>query len=497
MMKIIDFVIDSTSKYMDYMPKELRKKSGQFFTSKETALFMASLFDINKNKSEISILDPGAGSGILSAALIEHIQKMKNIKNIKLTCYETDNNILELLKNNLLWIAANSAIHLEWEIVTKNYITSQILEYNRMSGKDIDSLKYDIVIGNPPYMKIAKTADEAKAMPDVCYGTPNLYFLFISMGIFNLIDNGELTFIIPRSWTSGAYFRKFRQKILNESILKHIHLFINRDKVFEKETVLQETMIVKIKKTNKKPKNVVITTTQNNSDFSNKTTFNTLYDNVVAGENKYVFLVTNEKEVEILKKVNRWNDTLPNIGLKMKTGLTVDFRSKSILKNSFDEESVPLFYSQHIKEGKVIFPLGKENEYILTSQSGLLQENTNYLFVKRFTSKEECRRLQCGVYLSRKYSEYKMISTQNKINFITGVKKLSECMVYGLYILFNSTLYDNYYRILNGSTQINSTEINSIPIPPSNIIEKMGKELMEIQDMSEDICDKILRRFIL
>ena len=59
-------------------------------------------------------------------------------------------------------------------------------------------------------------------MPDVCYGAPNLYFLFAAMGMFNLIPNGELVYIIPRSWTSGAYFKKFRQKFLNDGVLEHI-----------------------------------------------------------------------------------------------------------------------------------------------------------------------------------------------------------------------------------------------------------------------------------
>ena len=131
-----------------------------------------------------------------------------------------------------------------------------------------------------------------------------------------------------------------------------------------------------------------------------------------------------------------------------------------------EDDAVPLFYSQHIQDGKVVFPAGKEHEYIVTEQRGLLQENTNYLFVKRFTAKEEHRRLQCGVYLARKHPEYTEISTQNKINFISGLRELSECVVYGLYVLFNSTLYDSYYRILNGSTQVNSTEINSMPVPP-------------------------------
>ena len=118
------------------------------------------------------------------------------------------------------------------------------------------------------------------------------------------------------------------------------------------------------------------------------------------------------------------------------------------------------------------------------------------MFVKRFTAKEEHRRLQCGVYLARKHPEYTEISTQNKINFISGLRELSECVVYGLYVLFNSTLYDSYYRTLNGSTQVNSTEINSMPVPPMNTIEAMGKELIRVRYMSEATCDSILRSYI-
>ncbi len=131
----------------------------------------------------------------------------------------------------------------------------------------------------------------------------------------------------------------------------------------------------------------------------------------------------------------------------MKTGLTVDFRNREALRDHAEAKAVPLFYSQHIKSGKVEFPIGKESEYLVTEQNGLLQKNSNYLFVKRFTAKEEHRRLQCGVYLARKHPEYDEISTQNKINFICGQHELSECVVYGLYVLFNSTPYDCYYRI--------------------------------------------------
>lgn len=158
---ILDYVIESTSQYMECMPKEQRKAYGQFFTSKETAQFMASLFNVPANNAEIAILDLGAGSGILSAALIERLQSISHLQKINLTCYETDVNIVDLLKQNLEWIGHQSRIKVGYRIVTDNFILSQSLEYNHMISADSAPIKYDIVIGNPPYKKIAKESPEA------------------------------------------------------------------------------------------------------------------------------------------------------------------------------------------------------------------------------------------------------------------------------------------------------------------------------------------------
>ena len=95
---MLDCIIERTNRYIDSMPKKERKKYGQFFTSKE----------IPKNKSEVSILDAGAGSGILSCALIERLEQMDFVQKIELTCYENDDNILGLLRENLHTCQANS-----------------------------------------------------------------------------------------------------------------------------------------------------------------------------------------------------------------------------------------------------------------------------------------------------------------------------------------------------------------------------------------------------
>ena len=72
---------------------------------------------------------------------------------------------------------------------------------------------------------------------------------------------------------------------------------------------------------------------------------------------------------------------------------------------------------------------------------------------------------------------------------------MSECLVYGLYVLFNSTLYNEYYRILNGSTQVNSTEINAMPVPDLESIQEMGRKMIKSGDYSEANCDLILEGY--
>lgn len=180
---MLDCIIERTNRYIGGMPKKERKKYGQFFTSKETARFMAELYNIPDNRSKVSVLDAGAGSGILSCALLERLERMASVQTIELTCYENDDNILGLLRENLHTYQTNSKKDIRINIITDNYITSQYLDFNHMLGGNPDPKKYDFVIGNPPYMKIFKDAPEATAMPGVCYGAPQFIFHFCGNGI--------------------------------------------------------------------------------------------------------------------------------------------------------------------------------------------------------------------------------------------------------------------------------------------------------------------------
>lgn len=477
---------DVTASFVESIPKKERKKYGQFFTSRKTAEFMASLFSIDFTKPELKLLDAGAGTGLLATALVERLRGSGYKGNIIVVCYENDVKVLPTLAENLENL--KHTYDIKYEIRIDNYLTSQNFVSADLYKKDAE--KYDMIIGNPPYLKIAKDAPEAKAMPEVCYGAPNLYFLFWAMGINNLKDGDELVYIIPRSWTSGAYFERFRKYLFRNCVITNIHIFGSRDKVFDGESVLQETMIIKVKKTRTKPQYVEMSSSET-SDFADIRFYKVDYNTIVA-PNQFVFLVTSQEEAEILSRVNSQTNTLESDDLKMRTGIIVDFRTREVLRDNEVDGSYPLFYSQHIRNGRVSWPVGREAEYILTDRVGYLQENTDYLFVKRFTSKEEKRRLQCGIYLKADHSQYKYISTQNKINYI---KCDNPELAYGLFVILNSTLYDAYYRILNGSTQVNSTEINLMPVPSKDAIRQMGRELIGME-LTEQNCNKIIDKWI-
>lgn len=494
-LKMLAQIIKNTNRFLEQIPRSERKKKGQFFTSIEIARFMAKMFDLTRIPEKVNILDPGTGTGILSAAVLERLEKETKIKAIHLTCYETDTKVLPVLKQNMEYIAAVLHKNFSYEIRKEDYILSQQNDFNKISFANPDSKKYDLIIGNPPYLRIRKANATAQAMPSVVHGSPNLYFLFTTMSLFNLREDAEMVYIIPRSWTSGAYFSAFRRYLLDNGKINHIHLFVSRDKVFPEEQVLQETMIIKIRKTSKAPDCILITSSQGNADFNHITYLDVPYNSVIKGTMLYVYLPVCKGDMQVLDAINTYKNTLPEEGLRMRTGIVVDFRQKEDLKKEPGEYDLPLFYSQHIKGGRVNHnPSGKEFDWITSKKKNLIQKNQNYVFCKRFTAKEERRRLQCGIYNPNDFKQYKFIATQNKINYIDRIDGLEMSLdtTYGVFALFNSTLFDMYYRILNGSTQVNSTEINSIPVPPIKLINKMGNRLRESKDLSTDNCDRIV-----
>ena len=104
---------------------------------------------------------------------------------------------------------------------------------------------YDLVISNPPYFKIRKDDPRAVAWASVVHGQPNIYSLFMAVSAELLSETGKLVYIVPRSFASGPYFRRFREVFFQRVAPTAVHLFESRKDVFKNQTVLQENLIIR------------------------------------------------------------------------------------------------------------------------------------------------------------------------------------------------------------------------------------------------------------
>ena len=494
-MRLVEEVCAKTQEYLQTVSKATRKTIGQFFTPVSIADYMGKMQSYQNNA--VYVLDPGAGSGILSAALIDNLIS-KGVKHIEVDLYENNQEIIPLLESNFRYILnqlQTEGVALKYHIINKNFIEENHFEWTGL----LPSKRYDIVISNPPYKKIGKSAVEASVMSDIVYGQPNLYFLFMAMGAKLLKKGGEFIYIVPRSFSSGLYFSKFRKWFFSEMRITNLHLFTSREAVGgTHDNVLQETIILKAVKTDEQTPSIIISESVDEFCAKAINSYTVNYDTCVSdNDHAFLYIPTSEQDAMILDFVNSWNANLPSLGFKMKTGLLVDFRERDWLEQTPNSNTVPLLWAYNFHGQKVRFPVevpGKPQYLKDEPSTKRLQMNKgNYVLLKRFTSKEEKRRLQCVLLFEDDFSDYRSISTENHLNFITkeNGRMLQEEM-YGLYVLLNSSYLDRYFRILNGSTQVNATEINSIPFPSIGIIKEIGCNAMGCLDLNESLCDAII-----
>ncbi|WP_343274141.1 Eco57I restriction-modification methylase domain-containing protein [Lentibacillus songyuanensis] len=499
---ILNRIYYKTLDYIKQVKKVERKKIGQFFTPPTVASYMAEL--MTYNQPNINILDTGAGTGILIGALCQKILNNDTITTIHVDLYENDENVLPALTENMILVKRELEKRgktCSYNIIQENFILHNEDFWNDNLWYDNEDKTeenlYDVVISNPPYRKIKKSAPEALVMNYVVHGQPNIYFLFMALSTKLLKPNGQLIFITPRSFTSGAYFKKFRAYFLHNMQLTNLHLFHSRGDVFNSEKVLQEAIILKAVKTNDFFPTISVSSSENadlSSNFSYKVPYETVVD--MKSEDLFIMIPTSIQEVELLDTVKKWESNLLRLGFKLKTGPVVDFRSTQFLKEENSEKTVPLIWASHFKNNEILFPRSpnKYPQYIENTDEskGLLLPNKDYILVKRFTSKEEKRRVQSSLYLSEALPFLK-IGIENHLNYVTKLNgDIEKEELYGLFALLNSSFIDTYYRILNGSTQVNATEVNTIPLPSLEIVKEIGRKLIKTKNITTENCDSII-----
>ena len=214
---------------------------GQYFTPYPIAKFMSSLFPATDEK--IKLLDPGAGIGTLSCSFMERILKEKwNTPDIHISAYDIDKDVYEKLKENIA-TSSSAFKQSDYEIFSEDFLEKTSFEYTWKINET-----YTHVIMNPPYKKILTNSKERQSARAFGLETVNLYSAFMGAAISLTEDNGYIVAIVPRSFCNGVYYKPFREFILRNCAIKHIHLFESRNMAFKDESVLQENIIIMLQK---------------------------------------------------------------------------------------------------------------------------------------------------------------------------------------------------------------------------------------------------------
>jgi adenine-specific DNA-methyltransferase len=470
------------------IPPIHKEKYAQYLTPIEIASFMAQL-SVNYwgGKDKASILDPGAGSGILSFCLINELCKKNNTLNLSLDAWEIDSSIISELIHTCQNINKNQ---FQYSIRQKDFIIeiSQDIFWN-------NSKQFDLIIMNPPYKKIHSESIYRSSLRDLGIETVNTYSAFMALGIKLLADNGIMTAIVPRSFCNGLYFLPFRKFVLDNTVILHIHSFESRDDAFHDENVLQENIIIVLKKAKEKPTEITVSQSRDKlfTDYKERQVF---FSEIVLPDDMQKYITIPTKVMPAIKNI--LSCTNGDLYFDISTGPIVDFRVKDKLVFEEPSKGIPLLYPVHTRNQEINWPVqSKKPNSIMLDEVELKKAvfpKGYYILVKRFSSKEEKRRIYATL-LTPDSLPSNYFTVENHLNIIHHKHgSLNKEVAMGLTAWLNTIYCDNLFRNFSGHTQVNATDLRNMKYPDKDLLVNFGRL---VEGRKQEEYDQIFEKLVL
>lgn len=470
---------------------EAKHKSqfGQFLTPAKTARFMAGLFT-SKDSLHCRLLDAGAGIGSLTSAFLERcIEDHLKFKKVEVTAFELDSLIHNELNGALS--SYKNILPLDYEILGGDFIEQAVNTIQFGSGKG-----FTHAILNPPYKKISSDSRHRQLLRQADIETVNLYSAFVALALAMMSPGGQIVAIIPRSFCNGPYYRPFRDFLLERAAIRHMHLFDSRSKAFKDDDVLQENIILLFERGGKQG-DVTVTTSTDDS-FSDLATHTHPFNRIVFPHDTERFIhVPTSVERNAIELSSAVHTSLEELGIKVSTGPVVDFRLKEHLREMPEAGTVPLLYPAHFAGQNIEWPkadIKKPNAIQRNTETEKwLYPNGYYCVVRRFSSKEEKRRIVASVVQPDTFPDAEMLGLENHLNVYHENKHgLPEALAYGLSVYLNTTGVDENFRRSSGHTQVNATDLKMMKYPSRAALIKLGEWAMRCGEMTQSMIDEQL-----
>ncbi|QDW62066.1 Eco57I restriction-modification methylase domain-containing protein [Oerskovia sp. KBS0722] len=453
---------------------------GQFFTPAAASDLIASLVDLDALPPTVRILDPGAGVGSLTVALVERIRGERPDIEVHAVAVEIDPAVTPTLAETLDELSQYDNVTVE--LIEGDFVALATARDPRLAQP------FDLVIQNPPYGKLAAADPSRRAVARALVDVPNIYAAFWALGVHALRPGGQCVAIVPRSWANGTYFEPFRVWMLYHSSIDTLHVFESRSVVFADTGVLQE--------------NVIVSGTRGRDSQIVKLTASVGHaDDVVTKEVPFAVVVKDDDPHRFVRFTDGATSvpsaavyTLADLGITASTGRVVDFRSRAWLSQEPEPGSVPMVYQGNIRAGSVVHPrseVPKPQHYraaVPEAAKWLVPEGT-YVLIKRFSAKEERRRVVAGVWDSPG-----AVAFDNKTNYLHERKKgLDPDLARGLMLWLNSTPLDQAFRTFSGHTQVNAGDLRVLPFPSREHLVRLGHALPTGVLPDQELIDKLVQ----
>jgi adenine-specific DNA-methyltransferase len=427
---------------------------------------------------------------------------------IEVVAYETDPNLCRLLVCSLSHLGAwlgQRGIEVAHRVVEGDFVLEMAAALGsepRLFSPLAEDTRFEIAIANPPYFKIPRSDSRAQAARAVVHGQPNIYALFMAVAASLLAPGGELVGITPRSYCSGPYFRAFRERFFEMMVPEWLHVFESRRQAFRRDDVLQENVVLKARRADgwwsgsDANDRVVIVSCSDGARDLGKLRPRSVGIRAILDRYSHdvVVRIPVTKDDEILAEtVEEWKGCLHAYGLQISTGPVVPFRAVPLLAKAgvVGATHAPLLWMQNVHAMRIEWPAGVRGkpQYIRASPEAmpLLVPDRNYVLVRRFSSKEQTRRLTAAPLLAGQLGS-RLVGIEHHLNYVhrpNGTLTADEA--WGLAVLYNSSLLDRYFRTLNGNTQVSATELRAMPLPSLDLIREIGKIARRAADAASEV----------
>ena len=455
---------------------DYRGGMGQFLTPPRVAGLLAGMFE--SAVGEVRLLDPGAGVGTLTAAFVEDVLgREQKPRSLHLTAWEAESEFIGRLRQVLeecAEVSRAAGVPTSFEVKHGDMLRdgAALLDEDDLFRGPRQRRGFTHAIMNPPYRKINTDSEARLVLRRAGLETSNLYTGFLWLVGRLLEPEGQMVAITPRSCCNGPYFLPFRERFFGLMALERLHVFDRRDALFAGDDVLQENLIMYARRSAKKRTSVMLTSSDGLPAGAARSRI-VPYSRVMdpADSSRVVHLALDVADDDVKLAVMGLPASLAGLGIEVSTGRVVDFRARDYLRKNPGEHTVPLIYPLHFNGGGVHWPSPgsrKANALLAIPETEELLVLTGvYVMEKRFTAKEERRRVVATVFRPEgTLAGFPSGGFENHLNYFHRKGgPLDGALAEGLALYLNSTVVDSYFRQFSGHTQVNATDLRSLRYP--------------------------------